>query len=245
MNSGISSLYNVLKDKTRRQIVLLLHEKGSLSYVDLMKALGIENTGKMNYHLKVLGDLLVKTEDGTYTLTEKGKLASRLLLEFPERRMSQAMIDAEMPKWLITLGVFGSLVFIFGSFALYGIGVITLSSTLLNVTIYVSALIILFVSRKARKLRAQWSPKSQLEATRILFIVVGAIAGFPAFVFGEGFLLYGLQALLQSVGISLVLFPFVWWVLISVVVGPIVGGCLGYLYFKRSRYSNTAYYTPF
>ncbi len=98
MASNIADLHKVLKDENRRRIIILLHEKGSLSYVDLMKALGIENTGKMNYHLKVLGDLLVKTEDGRYTLTEKGKLASRLLLEFPERRMSQAMIDAEMPK---------------------------------------------------------------------------------------------------------------------------------------------------
>ena len=58
MSSGLASLHKVLKDKTRRRIILLLQERGSLGYVDLMKALGIENTGKMNYHLKVLGDLL-------------------------------------------------------------------------------------------------------------------------------------------------------------------------------------------
>jgi hypothetical protein len=84
MSSGIASLHKVLKDETRQKIIRLLQEKGSLSYVDLMKALGITNTGKMNYHLKVLGDLLSKKEDGQYALTEKGTLASRLLLEFPE-----------------------------------------------------------------------------------------------------------------------------------------------------------------
>jgi DNA-binding transcriptional ArsR family regulator len=40
MGSGITSLHKVLKDETRLRIILLLQEKGSLSYVDLMKALG-------------------------------------------------------------------------------------------------------------------------------------------------------------------------------------------------------------
>jgi DNA-binding transcriptional ArsR family regulator len=84
MNNGLASLHKVLKDEMRRRIVLLLNEKGSLSYTDLMKALEIDNTGRVNYHLKVLDDLVMKKEDGQYALTEKGKLASRLLLEFPE-----------------------------------------------------------------------------------------------------------------------------------------------------------------
>jgi len=84
MSSGIGSLYKVLKDENRRRIILLLQEKGSLSYVDLMKALGVVNTGKMNYHLKVLGNLLSKNENGQYILSEKGVLASRLLQEFSE-----------------------------------------------------------------------------------------------------------------------------------------------------------------
>ena len=95
MGSGIASLLKVLKDETRRKIILLLQEKGSLSYVDLMKALGITNTGKMNYHLKVLGDLLSKKEDGQYALTEKGTLASRLLLEFPEITTRQMELNLE------------------------------------------------------------------------------------------------------------------------------------------------------
>jgi predicted transcriptional regulator len=93
MSEGIASLHKVLKDETRRKIILLLSDKGSLSYVDLMKELHITSTGKINYHLKILSDLLAKNEAGQYTLTEKGKLASRLLLEFPEeKRMGK-------PKW--------------------------------------------------------------------------------------------------------------------------------------------------
>jgi hypothetical protein len=85
MSSGLASLTKILKDETRRNTILLLHEKGSLSYTDLMDSLGIFSTGTLNYHLKVLGDLLTKNEAGQYMLTDKGKLASRLLIEFPEK----------------------------------------------------------------------------------------------------------------------------------------------------------------
>jgi DNA-binding HxlR family transcriptional regulator len=85
MSSNVTDLLKVLKDKTRSKIILLLHEQGSISYADLMKALEITNTGNMNYHLKVLGDLLMKSEDGQYSLTERGKLASRLLEEYSEK----------------------------------------------------------------------------------------------------------------------------------------------------------------
>jgi DNA-binding transcriptional ArsR family regulator len=85
MSSGIASLHKILKHETRRQIVLLLNEKGSLNYSDLMDTLGLLSTGTLNYHLKILGDLLVKDANDQYTLTERGKLASRLLMEFAEK----------------------------------------------------------------------------------------------------------------------------------------------------------------
>jgi DNA-binding transcriptional ArsR family regulator/preprotein translocase subunit YajC len=84
MSSGLATLHKILKDETRRKIILLLNEKGSLSYSDLMGSLGVVSTGTLNYHLKVLGDLVTKNEIGHYLLTEKGKLASKLLIEFPE-----------------------------------------------------------------------------------------------------------------------------------------------------------------
>lgn len=84
MTAGLAELHKILKDETRNRILLLLNEKGSLSYSDLMDTLGIVSTGTLNYHLKILGDLLAKNELGHYVLTEKGKLASRLLIEFPE-----------------------------------------------------------------------------------------------------------------------------------------------------------------
>jgi hypothetical protein len=83
MNQGIASLHKVLKDENRRKIILLLNDKGSLSHSDLMANLGIGSTGQLNYHLKVLGDLLEKNQDGQYILSEKGRLAHKVLTEFP------------------------------------------------------------------------------------------------------------------------------------------------------------------
>jgi hypothetical protein len=83
MSVDISKLHNVLRDSTRARILELLNERTSLSYVELQELLQIGHTGKLNYHLKVLGDLLVKDEHtGRYSLGEKGTLAVALLSKF-------------------------------------------------------------------------------------------------------------------------------------------------------------------
>jgi len=53
--------------------------------MELMNLLEIANTGKLNYHLKVLGNLIEKGDDGKYRLTERGRLAFQLVQKFPER----------------------------------------------------------------------------------------------------------------------------------------------------------------
>ncbi|MDR1993628.1 MAG: winged helix-turn-helix domain-containing protein [Nitrososphaerota archaeon] len=84
MSSEIESLNKILKDKTRREIILILTDRESLSYTELMETLQIGRTGTLNYHLKILGGLLEKTNSRQYTLSEKGKLVARFLTEFPE-----------------------------------------------------------------------------------------------------------------------------------------------------------------
>jgi DNA-binding transcriptional ArsR family regulator len=113
MSLSVDSLHKILKDKTRRKILLLLNEKNSLSYVDLMKALEISNTGRMNYHLKILGNLVSKDENGRYMLTERGKLATRLLQEFPGDYVQ------EYRRWIpAILTVYAVLVLVVGFLAL-------------------------------------------------------------------------------------------------------------------------------
>jgi hypothetical protein len=86
----LESLHKILKHAIRRKIVLTLLEKKELTYVDLMNLVGVENTGKLNYHLKILSDLIEKDGNGKYRLTEKGQLASQLLLRFPEKKFERA-----------------------------------------------------------------------------------------------------------------------------------------------------------
>jgi DNA-binding transcriptional ArsR family regulator len=96
MSSSIESLNKILKDETRRKILLLLNDKQSLSYTDLMETLKIGSTGTLNYHLKVLGELLEKNEAGQYMLTEKGNVAVRFLTVFPEQ---DGILEAKKTWW--------------------------------------------------------------------------------------------------------------------------------------------------
>jgi DNA-binding transcriptional ArsR family regulator len=100
MGVDISQLHGVLKDPTRSKILELLNEKTSLSYVELQNLLQISHTGKLNYHLKILGDLLVKdSQSGRYSLGEKGKIAVQLLAKF------QTMTDASEARRNLVTGV--------------------------------------------------------------------------------------------------------------------------------------------
>lgn len=79
------SLYKILKDSTRREILLQLNRNDQLSYMELKNLLKIKNTGRFNYHLKILGDLIEKGNDGKYQLTEKGQNAIDFLENYPEK----------------------------------------------------------------------------------------------------------------------------------------------------------------
>lgn len=92
LSVDFESLSDVLKHPMRRRIVLTLHERKRMSYVDLMNLVEATNTGKFNYHLKVLGDLIEKDNDGRYGLTEKGQMAAQLLQKFPEKKPQPTLL---------------------------------------------------------------------------------------------------------------------------------------------------------
>jgi hypothetical protein len=79
------SLHKILKDSTRRQILLDLNISCSLSYMELMNLLKIKNTGRFNYYLKIVGGLIEKRYDGKYRLTERGQRAIQFLENPPEK----------------------------------------------------------------------------------------------------------------------------------------------------------------
>lgn len=94
MGVDFESLSDVLKHRMRREILSALHERNVVSYMDLMSIVGATNTGKFNYHLKILGDLIEKDQNGKYILTEKGRMAAELLRKFPEKKTLQASLHA-------------------------------------------------------------------------------------------------------------------------------------------------------
>lgn len=61
--------------------------------MDLMGAVAASNTGKFNYHLKILADLIQKDSVGKYLLTEKGQLAAQFLLTFKERGIEPSSLS--------------------------------------------------------------------------------------------------------------------------------------------------------
>lgn len=57
-------------------------EKGPLEYSEIMRELGLTSTGRLNYHLKVMRELLEKDELRRYRLNRRGLLAYQLLSEY-------------------------------------------------------------------------------------------------------------------------------------------------------------------
>jgi hypothetical protein len=99
MGIDFDSFQDVLKHPIRRKIILALSEHQALSYMDLMIDVEATNTGKFNYHLKILSDLILKDPNSKYELTEKGRLAAQFLQTFKEKkvepkpfRMSDALL---------------------------------------------------------------------------------------------------------------------------------------------------------
>jgi len=94
-----SSLSDVLKNPIRRKIILSLSNLSCISYVELMNIVQVTNTGRFNYHLKELGDLIQKDATGKYCLTEKGQLATQFIQKYPDKPViasSLRMSDATL-----------------------------------------------------------------------------------------------------------------------------------------------------
>jgi DNA-binding transcriptional ArsR family regulator len=227
MSSELASLHKILKDETRRKIVLLLDEKGSLSYTDLMDTLGFLTTGLLNYHLKVLDNLIIKNETGKYILTEKGKLASRLLLEFPEG----ASIGFQgKPRW-------------WRKFWIGTAFVVTLSLTVSSVAYFLGYIDLNWLYRSfvslagavgisymiAHITRDVLSKNTQLLINKIAYTMLGAWLGLLASFLG-GVLILDVFIIYLG-GLSADWAAWLW--ILSMVVFSSAGGIAGYRFGKK------------
>jgi hypothetical protein len=71
-----------------------------------MTTAGVTSTGTMNYHLKVLGDLIAKNAASQYVLTEKGRAAVQLLRQFPEPSADAAVKKKYWKRfWIVAVAL--------------------------------------------------------------------------------------------------------------------------------------------
>ncbi len=181
MNSGIASLHKILKDETRQNIVLQLNEKGILSYTELMDNLGFLTTGLLNYHLKVLDDLIAKNDDGKYALTERGKLAAKLLVEFPENVVAQNRVPTWWRKFWLGVGAV-TVGFLALNFSLYFLGYIDQPKLYQCLLWNVAAIAIAYMIQHMT--RDVLSKRVQLLMDKVAYTMLGVWVGLLLAFFG-------------------------------------------------------------
>jgi DNA-binding transcriptional ArsR family regulator len=182
MSSGLISLNKILKDETRRQIVLLLNDKGNLSYTDLLNSLENISTGRLNYHLKVLDDLLSK-EDGQYTLTEKGKLASKLITEFPEKENN---FQKRKKFWIIA--ALSQIVFLAIVITVFYLGFIDFGRLVLYSVWFFGSIGLAYLGYRMQENRPASGSKEEKSRLRLGYVMLGGFCGLAFAFFGTTFL---------------------------------------------------------
>jgi uncharacterized RDD family membrane protein YckC len=75
---NVSKILSVLSHRIRREILMILHEKGDTSFTELLNALKID-TGKLSFHIRSLSVFIEQTETGKYKLSRAGEDAVRVI----------------------------------------------------------------------------------------------------------------------------------------------------------------------
>lgn len=75
---NVSRTLSVLSNPIRREILLILHEKGETSFTEIMTKLAID-TGKLSFHMRNLAPFVEQTDSGKYKLSRAGIDAVRVI----------------------------------------------------------------------------------------------------------------------------------------------------------------------
>lgn len=74
----VTSVLLTLSHPLRREILLMLSDKGECSFTDLLNTLKVD-TGKLSFHLRTLSGIVEQTSSGKYKLSRAGENAVRVL----------------------------------------------------------------------------------------------------------------------------------------------------------------------
>ncbi|MFQ5758581.1 MAG: helix-turn-helix domain-containing protein [Candidatus Bathyarchaeia archaeon] len=91
-------IFTALKHPLRRRILLLLDEKGEVSFTDIQKTVGLEDTGLMSYHLRELELLVSQSARGRYRLSEIGRISVALLKKVERSRGVSKVVRKELGR---------------------------------------------------------------------------------------------------------------------------------------------------
>ncbi len=235
MSIGISGLHKILKDETRRKIILLLNDKGNLTYTELLQATEAGSTGRFNYHLKILGDLVAKNETGQYLLSEKGKVAVKLIAEFPEDINQAARYRNQ--KLLLAVVTVGNFLYLAILLVFYAVGQLAPYRLATGISSFAVGMVFLFIIYRVQK--AASLPGASEETVQMKFAYV---CGGVCLFLGVGFLGVGVVFRVVSdllgwrFSMGNPLFETLWnpaYMTFSMLIAPTIGGVLFYYLGKR------------
>ncbi len=96
----MSSFTKIVKDETRKEILIYLHNKGEATYSDILHDMKL-STGKLNYHLKILEPLLSK-EGNYYKLNDKGNQLAEIMLNLGNDK-KEFQYNRLLPQFLVLI----------------------------------------------------------------------------------------------------------------------------------------------
>ncbi len=86
-----------LSHPIRRKILRVLSEEKKKRFTELRDSLGIDG-GHLTYHLNELGELLAKTEDGAYELSNLGRTSVSLMSDIEESSRKSIATEEEVKR---------------------------------------------------------------------------------------------------------------------------------------------------
>lgn len=95
--SEIARIYKALGHPHRKKIIEIIGEKGRSGFKELHENLNI-SVGALYYHIDMLNHLITQDDQRKYILTERGKLAYKLLKTEEEQLSSLSLTEVQKPE---------------------------------------------------------------------------------------------------------------------------------------------------